>query len=83
MLDGETTDLGTCSRRNGDMNDMDEKQIYKSALKRIVELDGELRNLFLNTGYFTGGESSKYFTKAVDIARTAISEGAMANVWKK
>ena len=65
------------------MDSIDEKHIYKNALKRIVELDGKLQENFLQSGYLTGGESSKYFAEAVQIARTAISEGVMANVGKK
>lgn len=65
------------------MDSIDEKHIYKNALKRIVELDGKLQETFLQSGYLTGGESSKYFAEAVQIARTAISEGVMANVGKK
>ena len=62
---------------------IDEKHIYKNALKRIVELDRKLQEGFLSAGYLTGGETSKYFSEAIQIARAAISEGAMANVWKK
>lgn len=62
---------------------IDEKYIYKNALKRIVELDRKLQDCFISAGYYTGGESSKYFSEAIQIARTAISEGAMANVQKK
>ena len=65
------------------MDSIDEKHIYKNALKRIVELDGKLQENFLQSGYLTGGESSKYFAEAVQIARTAISEGVMANVRKQ
>lgn len=65
------------------MDSIDEKHIYKNALKRIVELDGKFQENFLQSGYLTGGESSKYFAEAVQIARTAISEGVMANVGKK
>ena len=65
------------------MDSIDEKHIYKNALKRIVELDGKLQETFLQSGYLTGGESSKYFAEAVQIARTAISEGVMANVRKQ
>jgi hypothetical protein len=65
------------------MDSLDEKHIYKNALKRIVELDGKLQESFLQSGYLTGGESSKYFAEAVQIARTAITEGIMANVGKK
>lgn len=65
------------------MDSIDEKHIYKNALKRIVELDGKLQETFLQSGYLTGGESSKYFAEAVQIARTAITEGIMANVRKK
>ena len=65
------------------MDSIDEKHIYKNALKRIVELDGELQNNFLQSGYLTGGEASKYFAEAVQIASTAISERVMANVRKK
>jgi hypothetical protein len=64
------------------MNDIDEKHIYKNALKRIVELDKKLQDGFLSAGYVTGGETSEYFLEAVQIARRAISEGAMANVRK-
>lgn len=62
---------------------IDEKYIYKNALKRIVELDRQLQDGFMNTGYFTGGETGKYFSEAIQIARSAISEGAMLNVRKK
>ena len=62
---------------------IDEKHIYKNALKRIVELDRKLQEGFLSAGYLTGGETSKYFSEAIQIARAAISEGAMANVGKK
>lgn len=65
------------------MDSIDEKHIYKNALKRIVELDGKLQETFLQSGYLTGGESSKYFAEAVQIARTAITEGIMANVRKQ
>ena len=65
------------------MDSIDEKNIYKNALKRIVELDGKLQETFLQSGYLTGGESGKYFAEAVQIARTAITEGIMANVRKK
>ena len=65
------------------MDSIDEKHIYKNALTRIVELDGKLQETFLQSGYLTGGESSKYFAEAVQIARTAISEGVMANVRKQ
>lgn len=64
------------------MDSIDEKYIYKNALKRIVELDGKFQDNFLQSGYLTGGESSKYFAEAVQIARTAISEGVMVNVRK-
>lgn len=60
-----------------EMDDNDEKQIYKNALRKIVELDGEMHEGFLAAGYCTGGESGKYFTKAIQIARTAIADGAM------
>ena len=62
---------------------IDEKHIYKNALKRIVELDRKLQDGFLSAGYYTGGETSKYFSEAIQIARTAISEGAIANVRKQ
>lgn len=65
------------------MDSIDEKYIYKNALKRIVELDGKFQETFLRSGYLTGGESSKYFAEAIQIARTAITEGIMANVRKK
>jgi hypothetical protein len=59
------------------MNDIDEKYIYKNALKRIVELDTKMQDGFLQTGYITGGGDGKYFSEAVRIASAAISEGAM------
>lgn len=62
---------------------IDEKYIYKNALKRIVELDRKLQDCFISAGYYTGGEASKYFSEAIQIARTAITEGAIANVRKQ
>ena len=62
---------------------IDEKYIYKNALKRIVELDSKLQDCFMSAGYYTGGETSKYFSEAIQIARNAISEGAIANVRKQ
>ncbi len=62
---------------------IDEKHIYKNALKRIVELDRKLQDCFLRAGYYTSGETSKYFSEAIQIARSAISEGAMANVRRR
>lgn len=64
------------------MDDIEEKHIYKNALKRIVELDLKLNDSILNQGYVTGCESRNYFTEAVGIARKAISEGAMRYVSK-
>ena len=64
------------------MDDIDEKHIYKNALRRIVELDTKMTDSVLQTGYMTGGEGCKLFGEAVRIARTAISEGAMRYVSK-
>lgn len=62
---------------------IDENHIYKNALKRIVELDRKLQDSFISAGYYIGGETSKYFSEAIQIARNAISEGAIANVRKQ
>ena len=67
---------------NNNMNDIDEKYIYKNALKHIVELDEEMRESAFDIGYMTGAEGSKYFSKAIAIARKAISDGAMRYVKK-
>ena len=62
---------------------IDEKHIYKNALKRIVELDGKLRDRFVSAGYYTSGEAGKYFSEAIQIARLAIAEGAMTYAKKQ
>ena len=62
------------------MEDIDEKHIYKNALRRIVELDAKMHDSVMQSGYMIGGESSRYFSEAVKIARNAISEGAMRYV---
>ena len=67
---------------NKEIDDIDEKRIYKNALKRIMELDDEMRDSVISVGYVTGTEGSKYFSKAIAIARNAISEGAMRYVKK-
>ena len=67
---------------NQEIDDIEEKYIYKNALKRIMELDVEMRNAVINIGYITGAEGSKYFSKAIAIARKAISEGSMRYVKK-
>ena len=64
------------------MDDIEEKHIYKNALKRIVDLDLKLHESAISTGYITGSEGSRYFSEAIAIARKAISDGAMRYVKK-
>lgn len=67
---------------NKEIDDIDEKYIYKNALKRIVDLDLKLHECAIDAGYITGVEESRYFLEAIGIARKAISEGAMRHVKK-
>ena len=67
---------------NKEIDDIEEKYIYKNALKRIMDLDVEMHDSVIGIGYMTGAEGSKYFSKAIAIARKAISEGAMRHVKK-
>ena len=67
---------------NKEIDDIEEKYIYKNALRQIVELDAKMRDKIVSSGYVSGVEESKCFIKAVSIARQAISEGALRHVRK-
>ena len=41
---------------NKEIDDIEEKYIYKNALKRIVDLDLKLHEYAVDAGYITGAE---------------------------